>query len=268
MDNRDVARLRITVAGLGSGGAMVIQQLAMCGIRQWDIFDPDILEPVNLIKHPALRSQLGMPKAEAMQTWLHDRNPGAQVNAYSEDVRKSSAFVSAASESDLIISAVDDPASRNWINTQCVQIQRPCITGSVIRTGLGGEVYLYAPGETGCLSCMQLVADRNDMNIEDAFDLTDEEKKNRYGLGESDFATSGLAIDVTLVASFHAHMAWSTLMGDRSPYVPQLNFNWLTMGIRPEPGVFSKHYEISRLLIKAQKECYLACGADHGRVEQ
>jgi molybdopterin/thiamine biosynthesis adenylyltransferase len=266
ISNRDVARLRITVAGLGSGGTAVIQQLAMCGVRQWDIFDPDILEPVNLIKHPGMRSQLGMPKTEAIQAWLRDRNPASRVNAHSEDVRKSPEFISAAAESDLIISAVDNQPSRNWINTQSVRLGRPCITGSVIRTGLGGEVYLYAPGETGCLACMQLVADRNGMNIEDAFDLTDEERRHRYGLGEQDFATSGLAIDVTLVASFHAHVAWSVLMGGRSAYVPQINFNWLTIGIRPEPGIFTSHYQISRSLIKPQKDCHLRCAADQGEL--
>lgn len=257
-----VAEQEITVVGVGSGGASVTQQLAMCGIGRWNIFDPDRLEAVNLVKHPARRRDLGRPKADVMAEWLADRNPAATVHHDAEDARTSTWFEAAVERSSLVICAVDDPASRSWVNAECVRLARPCITGSVIRTGLGGEVYLYVPGETGCFSCIQLVADANRWSIEDAIDLTDEERHHRYGLGEENFTTSGLAVDITLVAAYHAHMAWSVLMGGKTPYVPRLNFNWLTIGIRPEPGVFNSHYTTNRVLVRPQKQCYLGCGLD------
>jgi len=265
LDGFDVGQVEITVVGLGSGGASAVQPLAMSGIRRWHLFDPDVLEPVNLVKHPATRPWLGRPKTEAVKSWILDRNPEAQVEAYQEDVRAGQAFAKAAASSALVLCAVDDPAARSWLNAQCVELRRPCVTGSVIRTGLGGQVYLYVPGETGCFSCMQTVADRNGANLEDALDLTEEERRHRYGLGEANFTTSGLAIDIGMVASFHAHMAWSVAVGGRSRYVPRLNFNWLTVGIRPERGVFAAHYETKRLLVKPQRDCVMGCsGAGEG----
>lgn len=260
INSSEAASKEITVVGLGSVGANVVQQLAMCGIRRWNLFDPDQLEPVNLVKHPAGRSQIGRQKVDITYDWLRDRNPDAHVRAFAEDARRSSAFNTALINADLVICAVDDPASRSWINAECVRLRRPCLTGSVIRTGLGGQIYLYIPEETGCLSCMQMAADANSLNFEDALDLTEEERHHRYGLGEENFTTSGLAIDIALVSSFQAHMAWSALLGGQSTYVPRLNFNWLTVGIRPEKGVFSSHYMTTRVLVRSQRVCVYKCG--------
>ena len=259
LDGADVSGKVVTVAGLGSGGATVIHQLAMCGVSRWHLFDPDKLEPVNLVKHPAMRTELGRPKADVLRDWLLDRNPRASVAAHAQDVRESEAFGPAVAGSDLVICAVDNAASRSWINETCVKQVRPCLTGSVIRTGLGGQIYLFAPGETGCLSCMQLVSDRNNLNLEDAIQLTDEEQTHRYGLGDPEFTTSGLAIDITLVAAFHAHMAWSVMFGGTSRYVPPLSFNWLTVGIRPERNIFPSHYEVTRVLVRPQAACVYGC---------
>ncbi|GII88926.1 hypothetical protein Ssi03_69160 [Sphaerisporangium siamense] len=260
LDGFDVRDVEITLVGLGSGGASLLLPLVMSGIRRWHLYDPDVLEPVNLVKHPATREWLGRPKVEAMKAWILDRNPEAEVDAHADDVRRSPGFETDARASSLVVCAVDDPVTRGWLNARCVETARPCLTGSVIRTGLGGQVYLYVPGQTGCFSCMQLVADRNHANLEDALDLTDEERRHRYGLGETGFTTSGLAIDITMVASFQAHMAWSVVAGGRSRYVPRLTFNWLTLGIRPEKGVFSFHYQTNRMLVQPQRDCVLGCG--------
>ncbi|WP_066361825.1 ThiF family adenylyltransferase [Herbidospora mongoliensis] len=262
LDGFDAGQVQITLVGLGSGGASLLQPLVMSGLRRWHLFDPDVLEPVNLVKHPATRSSLGRPKVEVMRDWILDRNPGAEVNAHQADVMSAAAFDEAALSSKLVICAVDDAVARGWLNARCVELRLPCLTGSVIRTGLGGQVYLYVPGQTGCFSCVQLVADRNQANLEDVLDLTEEERHHRYGLGDSHFTTSGLAVDIAIVAALQAHMAWSVVAGGRSRYVPRLNFNWMTMGIRPEKGVFTSHYQTKRLLVQAQHDCLLKCGGE------
>ncbi|GAB1817734.1 ThiF family adenylyltransferase [Herbidospora sp. RD11066] len=262
LDGFDVGRVEVTLVGLGSGGAQLLQPLVMSGLRRWHLFDPDVLEPVNLVKHPATRAALGRPKVEVMRDWILDRNPDADVRVHQADVMSADTFDEAVRSSALVICAVDDSVARGWLNARCVELRRPVLTGSVLRTGLGGQVYLYVPGQTGCHSCMRQVADRNGANLEDALDLTDEERHHRYGLGESGFTTSGLAVDIAIVASFQAHMAWSAIAGGRSRYVPRLNFNWMTVGIRPEKGVFTSHYQTKRLLVLAQRDCLLTCGGE------
>ncbi|GAA1633483.1 HesA/MoeB/ThiF family protein [Catellatospora bangladeshensis] len=260
LEDSPVNQLAVTVVGLGSGGATLLQPLAMAGIARWHLFDPDVLEPVNLVKHPGRRADLGRPKVDVLHDWIMDRNPAAVVDAHAADVQQSDAFEAAAAGSHLVICAVDNPAVRSWINAECVRLRRPCLTGSVMRTGVGGQIYLYAPGATGCFACMQMVADANQLNLENALDLTSEERRERYGIGNADFVTSGLPVDIAIVAGLHAHMAWSVLMGGRSSYVPRLSFNWLTVGIRPEKDVFAHHYATTRVLVKPQRSCYLDCG--------
>src|SRR5215472_19065549 len=86
VDVSHLARLRVVVAGLGSGGAVVVERLAMSGIGDWALFDPDTIEPVNLVKHPARRCDLGRPKVEWAEDWLRDRNPHAGIRGYQENV--------------------------------------------------------------------------------------------------------------------------------------------------------------------------------------
>ena len=63
----EFAKTRITVVGLGSGGAPVCDHLTMSGIHNWDLYDPDVLEAVNLVKHPRMRRDLGRPKVEVQR---------------------------------------------------------------------------------------------------------------------------------------------------------------------------------------------------------
>jgi molybdopterin/thiamine biosynthesis adenylyltransferase len=252
----------ITVIGLGSGGAPVVQQLAMSGFRRWRLFDPDYLDEVNLVKHPGLRSDLGKPKVEIVGDWIRDRNPTAETIMKQSDVFHDKGFEPAVKESDLVICAADNNGARDYVNSICVSNLVPCATGSVFRTGFGGEVYLYRPGVTGCYACMTHYANKRGFNIEDVPELTADEKRRIYGLGEKEYSASGLAIDISLVASLHAQMCFGLLAGKAGSPIPPLTFNWLVFGIRPQKGTFiHSRFEASRMLLRPQLTC-LTCSQD------
>jgi molybdopterin/thiamine biosynthesis adenylyltransferase len=259
LDQDAAASVTVTLAGVGSGGAAVLQDLAMCGIRRWRLFDPDILEASNLSKHPAMRRDLGRPKVEIMAEWLADRNPGSQVLAYQEDVFGSANFESAVAESDMVVCAVDGRAARRYVNDRCVAAATPCSTGSVMRTGVGGEIYLYLPGITGCFSCMERYCDLNDRNIENLIPVTADEHAHRYGLSERDYAASGLAADISLVAGLHAGLTLAAAVGGCSEFLPPPGFNWLIFGIRQSPGLFEVPYTATRLSLKPRDDCPVSC---------
>ena len=84
---------RITIVGLGSGGTPVCDHLVMNGIRIWELYDPDSLETENLVKHPRMRKDLGRLKVDIQNEWIEDRNPNAEVEAFAEDVMKSTNFI-------------------------------------------------------------------------------------------------------------------------------------------------------------------------------
>lgn len=259
LDHSAAAEITATVVGVGSGGAAVVQNLAMCGIRNWHLFDPDTLAPENLVKHPALRRDLGRAKVDIMAEWLSDRNPASSVKAHQEDVIDLAAFDAAVADSDIVICATDTRKGRRYVNERCVAARKPCTTGSVLRTGLGGEVYLYVPRVTGCFACLEQYCDATSRNLEDLVPLTDEETSHRYGLNELDFAASGLITDVAMIASLHAATTLGALLGGRTEFFPAPRFNWLIFGIRELPGAFEAPYSVTRLVLGPQADCEVHC---------
>ncbi|MGW0871492.1 ThiF family adenylyltransferase [Streptomyces sp. NPDC002740] len=264
LDTSELGRARIVLVGLGSGGTVVMERLAMCGIRDWALFDPDVLQPENLVKHPARRSDLGRLKTDIATEWLMDRNPASRVDSFAHDVTGSPEIERAIAGATLVVCAVDDAVARNYVNELCVRSRVPCVFGMVFRTGLGGEVYAYLPGETGCHDCkLKFCMDRG-LDLDDWLELTDEEQQRIYGLGETDFAASGLAADISIVASYHAHYVLSLLGGRRSRYLLQPSFNWLTVGIRRAEGLFGNSYDNTRILLRPLTGCHLTCGPATG----
>ena len=66
---------RVLIAGCGSGGGQVALQLAMSGIGKFSLFDSDMLEAENVIRHVCGRRYIGQRKVDAVADVLLDRNP-------------------------------------------------------------------------------------------------------------------------------------------------------------------------------------------------
>lgn len=250
------ADVRVTIVGLGSGGAPLCEHLVMNGIKCLDLFDPDTLSPENLVKHPRMRRDLGRLKVDIQKEWIEDRNPIAEVNVFAEDVTRSENFRNSIRHSDLVLSCSDKKSVREFINDCCVAERVPCITASVFRTGIGGEVFAYIPNETGCYRCLQLYAELNSLNLSDeALGLTGDEEQRIYGLGEKEFRASGLSIDIQSIVLIQARMALSVLLRNSNTPMARLKSNWIIYGNRPAKGIFRSHFESTQMLLRPQTVC-------------
>ena len=249
----------VTIVGLGSGGAPVCDHLSMNGVRRWNLYDPDVLDGPNLVKHPRMRRDLGRLKVEVQQEWLFDRNPDAVVNAFAEDVMASDSFVDSVRESDLILACPDKKRVREFISDRCVELGVPFVAASVFRTGIGGEVYGFVPDETGCYRCVQLYSMLTGGDLTDeALGLTDHERQRIYGLGDIEFRASGLSIDIQTISLIQARMALSYLLRGSGSKLPELKANWIIFGNRPAPDIFSRHLEARQQRLRPQAGCI--CG--------
>ena len=256
--------IRVTVVGLGSGGAPACDHLVMNGIRQWDLYDPETLDAVNLVKHPRMRHDLGRPKVEIQKEWISDRNPDAQIKAFAEDVMESPSFAESVRGSDLVLCCPDKRGVREFVSDVCVKMSVPFVAASVFRTGIGGEIYGCVPGRTGCYRCLQLYTMANNMNVsDDALGLTEEEERRVYGLGERDFQASGLSMDIQMIAMIQVRMALSMLLRHSTGGMSRLKANWIIFGNRPAKGIFERHFEAHQFLLKPQHSCN--CGGEEYR---
>ncbi|HBK99096.1 MAG TPA: hypothetical protein DD001_18120 [Microcoleaceae bacterium UBA10368] len=248
---------RITVVGLGSGGTPACDHLVMNGIRIWELYDPDTLEPENLVKHPRMRKDLGRLKVDIQKEWIEDRNPHVEVKTFAEDVMQSPNFIESVRRSDLVLSCSDKKSVREFVSDQCVAAKVPFVTASVFRTGIGGEVFGYIPTRTGCYKCLQLFSELNQLDLSDeALGLTEDEESRIYGLDEKEFRASGLSIDIQMIALIQVRMALSILLRESTQSMPTLKSNWIVYANRPAPGIFRSHFEAKQMLLKPQKVCY------------
>lgn len=256
LNPQEFENVRVTVVGLGSGGAPVCDHLAMNGVRLWHLYDPDTLDAINLVKHPRMRRDLGRPKVEIQRDWIMDRNPDSSVEVFVEDIMTSSNFLESVRSSDIVLSCPDKKSVREFISDQCVTSQIPFVTASVFRTGIGGEVYGYIPKQTGCYRCLQLYSLVNDINLsDDALGLTDDEQARIYGLDDRDFHASGLSVDIQMISLIQVRMALSIMLRDSRNTMPRLRSNWIVFGNRPAKGIFNYHFEAKQFLLKPQKLC-------------
>src|SRR5438874_10914286 len=61
-----LSEAHVLIAGCGSGGSQVALQLAMAGVRNFSLFDNDVLEIENVIRHACGRRYIGERKIDAL----------------------------------------------------------------------------------------------------------------------------------------------------------------------------------------------------------
>ena len=249
----------VVQVGVGSGGAPVNEHLTMNGVRRWVLFDPDVYDEINLVKHPHGRAAIGHLKVENQQKWILDRNPSADVEVRAEDVMNSVDFRKHAKEADVILCCADTQHVRLFVNSVAVEVRRPCVTASVFRRGFGGEVYAYVPGVSGCFDCMARTAEEKGWNIDESIDLIKEEKDAIYGLNLRDFKASGLSLDIQSIALIQARIALGILLAGSDHAPEPVAQNWIIFYNRRIPNNPATGFLQSvKITLKPKPEC--SCG--------
>jgi len=246
----------VVQVGVGSGGAPVNQHLTMNGVRRWVLFDPDVYDEINLVKHPHGRSSIGQLKVDNQKNWILDRNPSADVEVHAEDVMNSTVFRKYAQEADLILCCTDTQHARSFVNSVAVEVCQPCVTASVFRRGFGGEVYSYVPGASGWFDCMARTAEEKGWNIDESIDLIQEEKEAIYGLNLRDFKASGLSLDIQSISLIQARIALDILLRGSTLALEPVRANWIIFYNRALPNNASTGYLRSQQIsLKPRRDC-------------
>lgn len=159
---RDLARLRIGVVGVGSVGCMVAEALARIGIERLVLIDPDRVETHNLDRLLyAGAKDVGTYKVELAARHLRNSATAERfhVEAVKEPIQNERSYA-AALDCDLIFSAVDRPLPKDLLNRISYAHCIPVISGGVfVDTKADGtlgqaawSVATVGP-EQGCLRC-------------------------------------------------------------------------------------------------------------------
>lgn len=258
---------RVLVAGCGSGGGQVALQLAMAGICKFTLFDSDLLEPENVIRHVCGRRYLGQLKVNALADVLLDRNPSMEVDCHNVDLMTCPDLAGHIQNSSVVVLATDNEPTRYRVNQLCVEAGVAFVIGRVFTRGIGGEVFCYRPGESGCLACLESVLERTQYRdgVREIDLVSPEEREKLYGLEVSEIKDSpGLNVDISFITSFHARFVLDSIcrtLSEAPKYFSPIDKNYLVWGNRPVHP-FTNHFQLQRILLHPQQGCRV-CGNGH-----
>ncbi len=255
----------VLAIGCGSGNSTAIAELVKNGVQNFYLWDNDVLEPVNLVRHLLGRRYLNRNKAEAMKEWILDRNEKANVRAFPLKYQDSEDFFNLIKKKDmdkLILIGVDNNNDRLQINRIAVEHKIPFVLGMVFRRGVGGMVFRYIPNETGCYYCLNMFAKKNGLIVSSLeTERTNHTEEEIYGLGLERFKKSpGLSIDIGFISLIMARLALDTLLKDVDTDLPKIRSNLIVFSNRhSEEFGFKKTFCATHFLLKPQEGC-MVCG--------
>ncbi|BDG02956.1 ThiF family adenylyltransferase [Anaeromyxobacter oryzae] len=198
---------RVLVAGLGSVGSYVAEQLARSGVGALSLLDPERVEAANLSRTAYAAEDVGRSKTEALARRLLAIAPAAEIALHAKAVQDLSpgeldALVRAA---DLVVAATDDPAAQRALDRFAYARGRPALFVGLYAGANGGEVILTVPERTACYLCAtraRHAVERGAGAVARAID---------YGTGRL-AGESALGADIQHVASAAVKLALSLLL--------------------------------------------------------
>jgi molybdopterin/thiamine biosynthesis adenylyltransferase len=259
-DVKMFAETSVLIAGCGSGGASVAQQLVMSGIRRFTLMDRDVLGPENVIRHVCGRSFIGKKKIDAVAEVLRDRNPNVDVVGIDADIMEYPHIPSEVRKADVVVLATDNEPTRYRLNELCVQNGVPFVVGRVFTRGIGGEVFAYRPDSGGCLACLESFLQRTTFRegIKEIDLVSEEEREKVYGMEIEEIKDSpGLAVDISFIASFHARFVLDSVarsLKERPAFLDPIDENYVIWGNRPVHP-FKKHFQLQRIELPQLEAC-------------
>jgi molybdopterin/thiamine biosynthesis adenylyltransferase len=254
---------RVLVAGCGSGGGQVALQLAMSGVANFDLYDMDRLEIENVIRHVCGLRYVGQRKVDALADLLLDRNPSLAIKKHEVDLMVAPDLAEAVRQSSVVVLATDNEPSRYHVNKLCVETRTPFVVGRVFTRGIGGEVFRYLPGRSGCLACLEGLLERTKYRegVREVDLASDEEREKMYGMEIPEIKDSpGLNVDISFIASFHTSFVLDAIgqgLRERPKFMVPIDCDYIVWGNRPVHP-FTKQFELQRITIHPQETC-LVC---------
>jgi molybdopterin-synthase adenylyltransferase len=260
LDVEQFAPIRILIAGCGSGGGNVAQQLVTSGIRNFTLLDRDVIGPENVIRHVCGRRFIGKKKVDALAEVLWDRNPDAKIDRIDADIMTFPDLEQLVTRTDVVVLATDNESSRFKVNELCVRYEIPFVVGRVFTRGIGGEVFSYRPQSGGCLACLESVLERTQYRegVREIDLVSEEEREKVYGLEIPEIKDSpGLAIDISFITSFHSRFVLDAIarrLAEPPKYLTTIEENYVVWGNRPVHP-FNRHFQLQRIALEPQESC-------------
>ncbi len=196
-------QVKLGVIGLGSLGSLTTVQLAMSGVQNFVLIDPDILEDNNIVRHAADLRYVGMSKVLAVKDLILNRNSEATVNAISANVMD---CTDALHDVDFVLVAgLGSEIVTTNVALKIRELNKIALFSGIYEKAVAGEVFIVHPTIGPCYSCFASRLRSSEPQIQKDVDygLPIDELKAQPGLGSHIVRVSSVFADWTLRLAIH-----------------------------------------------------------------
>ncbi|MGY5014677.1 ThiF family adenylyltransferase [Streptomyces sp. 900105755] len=207
-----LAERRVLLAGAGSVGSRIAEDLVRCGVGALTVIDPDTVESSNLARTVYTAGDVGTAKPNALARRLRSVDPAVRVVGHTEslgalDLRALLDGV------DLVVAATDDMGEQALLAHHAYAAGIPLVACALYKTAAAGEVVISVPAaDTACWSCA--VGERSS--------VTGYRPDRDYGLRGRLAGEVALGPAIHLVTEVAAMAAIGVLAGPDAPAGAQL----------------------------------------------
>ncbi len=150
----DLSNDHVLVAGAGSVGSRLAEDLVRAGVGEISLVDPDTVSLPNLARSTYRSSDLDRPKVDALARALLDINPGLTVHTYARSLGELTELANILPTVDLVIGATDDMPQQYSLAAEAYRRGIPTVCTAMYEFARCGEIVISMPkAKTACVSC-------------------------------------------------------------------------------------------------------------------
>ena len=236
-----LASTSIALLGGGALGSTAGDLFAKAGVGALSIFDKDIMEVGNSIRHIVGIESFGLAKADATALTLVQHNPFCEIKVGRDDLFKSFETIEAAlTNSDFALSTVADESVESAINEVATRIGKTVYYARAMRGGAVGRIFRVIPGRDACRYCLAHYMREGPTELSEWLNVIEQEDTVlAFECGNPIIASSGA--DLSMIASLTVKL----VLDDLSVGYGAAN-HWLwTTEVVPDHPVLVEPYKLS-----------------------
>ena len=249
----DLAPLRqrtVSVVGLGSLGAPLVQELAKSRIGYLRLCDFDFVDPATSVRYPLGLDSAGIDKGMALWRWVQLHNPEVEVQVHNnmfgavsldsnEGKSEQEVLTDLLDGTDLLVSATAEPDVSRQLDLAARRKGVPRLF-MWSQSGYGGVVALLQEGRTGCFHCLSLHITRKSKAGEHVVQVPPDDTKGEragtiQGPGCGDKTFTANHADLLPLSIQAARVAYGHLCGPDGGY-PEFKDDVFAVQVREPDG--------------------------------
>ena len=148
-----LAEAKVLIAGAGSVGSRIAEDLVRSGVGALTIIDPDPVEAPNLSRTVYAAADIGIPKPDALAARLRAIDPSVAVDRHVNPLGLID-LGPALDEVSLVVAATDDMNEQALLAHHAYAAGIPLVACALYKAAAAGEVVISVPAaKTACWSC-------------------------------------------------------------------------------------------------------------------